>query len=224
MRNISKFIEVVLLISIIVFCYDISLSDNEVEFKKLYQSDITANKIKLQTSNQCQSQCENPQVECQHVEYFNTPAYQDGIGMNMPESVKDKFIEMIFNNQNIKNNIETIYSVPDNNSGDLKFKDNKTLNYLFSEDLNFRNGIYYTSPYQNGTIISDFDKQIFINIISLSGQDNSQIFLKELLASQPINHCSACVIRQKKSKYGMVELSFCDEDKVTVFTLYKSPT
>lgn len=220
MNQILQTLSTVSLILLTTSCHDIS-SSNKPKPKNLEKYHHVVDKTVTQPSNQCQPQCENSQAECQHVEYLNTPAYKDGVIINIPNFVKKQVFETFFNDTNTMKDIDIIYGIPNEESGDIKYNKNQMLSYLFSQDLNFRNGIYYTSPYQNNTAITEFDQQIMLKVISILGSGNPKIFLEELLASEPINHCSTCIIKQKQSIYGMIELSVCEADNAIAFSLYE---
>lgn len=216
MNGILMVLSAMSLALLIVSCNNIS-SSNESEPKKVEQYRSTPNKTVAKSSNQCKAQCENPQAECRHVEYLNTPAYQSTTDTRLP---KDKIIEIENNFINTVPKSSIVANFHSSDSGWVDYYDGRSLVFSFLNDRQGRNGIYYISPHQNSATLSDFDQQMLLKIISISGNDNPQRFLQELLVEQPINHCSSCIIKQKQSKYGMIELSVCKADNAMTFSLY----
>lgn len=57
-------------------------------------------------------------------------------------------------------------------------------------------------------------------MLEISGVDNPDQFLQQLLASPKITKYTGCTVQLKPVEYGVIDLTSCEDDDATVLALY----
>ena len=57
-------------------------------------------------------------------------------------------------------------------------------------------------------------------MLQVNGVENPQLFFQELTASPKITKFTGCVVQQKQSKYSVIDLTFCEDDVISILTSY----
>ena len=156
--------------------------------------------------------------DCVPFYYYNTPAFLHYNPLYLPVSAKKELYE-IFINEKSSNKSVDIYDITDH-SGFIKYQNNTTLSYNLSETANISDGVNYIVYQSNINKLTKSDIAMFLKLIHMSGERDSELFLDQLISSQKLNNYPQCTVQQKQAKYGMIELSICEAENIIAFSLY----
>ncbi|MFZ2554748.1 hypothetical protein [Psychrobacter urativorans] len=153
----------------------------------------------------------------------STPASQSHYSYHLPEpnirKIKAYFYDNIADNEVIEKRInEDDYYF----SGYVEYNDNISITYYFDKDKGsyFSERFYLAIKDNRDATLNDFQKNIVYKMLQVNGVENPQLFFQELTASPKITKFTGCVVQQKQSKYSVIDLTFCEDDVISILTSY----
>lgn len=149
----------------------------------------------------------------------STPAKQPHQPFYLPKSNIEKIKTYFYSD--VITNESTIKSLIDNDvilEGYVSNSDGTILSYAFQKEDEKYIGkeFYLAGDYQLRQKLTSTYKDTVYKMLEISGTDNPEQFLQELLASPKITKYTGCIVQQKPVKYGVIDLTSCEEDNGTV--------
>lgn len=106
--------------------------------------------------------------------------------------------------------------------GYIQYIDGIDFDYSFIKNEEGYFGKTYTlsSDYKANGEFSELHMNLIYKMLEISSIENPQQFFQELINSPKITKYTGCTVQLKKAKYGVIDLTSCEEDDATVLALY----
>ncbi|MBE0443533.1 MULTISPECIES: hypothetical protein [unclassified Psychrobacter] len=106
--------------------------------------------------------------------------------------------------------------------GYIQYIDGIDFDYSFIKDTEGYFGKTYTlsSDYKSNEEFSKLHMNLIYKMLEISSIENPQQFFQELINSPKITKYTGCTVQLKQAKYGVIDLTSCEEDDATVLALY----
>lgn len=163
--------------------------------------------------------------DCAPPNYLEAPSYRQHKLLDVPLNTKKQLSAFFLKNFNanvveVKDIIEPSESNYNLAQGTIIFNDGYLAYTLPSPNESYKNSLIRYTSNNSKQKFTDFENEMLYRIISISGEENPQKFLQELVASKKNHDYKGCYIQQKESKLSIVELAVCDSDNKKFLTLY----
>lgn len=158
------------------------------------------------------------------VPYFmRAPSYRAYRSIDLPESNLRKVKSYFYNNVDSKMIKDKDFSEDGHGfNGTVDYVNNTSIRYSFKKEKSnvVADILSFNSTFRINNNFSESDKDNIYKILEISGVQNPEQFFQQLITSIKITEYSECIVQQKRAKYGMIELTACEADDVTILNLY----
>lgn len=107
-------------------------------------------------------------------------------------------------------------------SGHVEYNNDTSIIYFFDKEQERYLGEKFvlSGNYELSKNFSKFHKGIIYKMLEVSGAKNPKNFFQELLDSPKIIKYEGCTVQQKQVEYGIIDLTSCIDNDMTVLSLY----
>ena len=223
-----KFIPIIFVFTLLCSCNNSSSSKTTtsqvVETTKIQSNQNTENNISKTTSYK-EIELEQECGDCAPPNYLEVPSYQHHKLLDISSNAKEHLSAFLLKNLNpniveIKEIIEPSESNDNLAQGTIVFNDGYLAYTLPSPNESYKNSLIRYTSNNSTQPFTKFENEMLYKIITISGAQNPEKFLQELISSKKNYDYKGCYIQQENSKLGVIELAVCETDNKKFLTLY----
>lgn len=226
MKSLSLLLNVPILVLLLTSC-DVT-STNVQSTEQLQAVDNTVHNNEEAISIRASVKKDNVKVEDYpspewEPRIIKTPVSQPHKPFCLPTSNAKKIRAYFYNNIDINRVKEKKIDESDNFfSGHVLYNNDTSIIYFFDKEQERYLGEKFvlSGNYVLSKSFSEFHKDIIYKMLEVSGAENPKQFFQELIDSSEITEYEGCTVQQKQAKYGMIDLTSCIDDDMTVLSLY----